>query len=162
MKLKFLQVALVALGLVLGLNACSPQKGVAYLAGAERSKFVGNWTLSNVSYQYLIANAVQRVFEQAPPAAFTNSKWVLTNSGNGSYTLADGTAQRIFWSYQNAGSGANPIFQFKKLFDGDKAKEVQSGYQLVATSNDGNTMVLKMPVDMGSKLGYVVFTFSKN
>jgi len=130
-------------------------------AGVDRSKFVGTWTLNNVSYQSLIGNAVTKVFDQAPPADFIGSTWILTNSGNGQYTLANGTSQSIYWSYYNPGNGVEPAFQFKKIYQGDKVKDVDSGYRLNISSNDGATMVLKSPVAIGNSNGYVVYTFTK-
>jgi hypothetical protein len=49
----------------------------------SRGKFVGTWTLTNVTYDGLVPNAVQNVFDQAAPSAFVGSTWKFTNSGNG-------------------------------------------------------------------------------
>ncbi|MBW4891179.1 hypothetical protein KXQ82_15745 [Mucilaginibacter sp. HMF5004] len=130
-------------------------------AGVDRSRFVGTWTVNNVGYENLIGNAVTKVFDQAPPKDFVGSTWVLTNSGNGQYTLVNGTSQSIFWSYNNPGGGVTPAFQFKKIYQGDKAKNVDTGYSLIIGSNDGTTMVLKTPVSIGSSTGYVVYNFTK-
>jgi hypothetical protein len=130
-------------------------------AGVDRSKFVGTWTVNNVGYENLIGNAVTKVFDQAPPKAFVGSTWIFTNSGNGQYTLTDGTMQSIFWSYNNPGGGVTPAFQFKKVYAGDKAKNVDSGYVLTIGSNDGTTMILKTPIAIGSSTGYVVYNFTK-
>ena len=130
-------------------------------AGVDRSKFVGTWTLNNVSYDGLVGNAVQRVFDQAPPADFIGSTWILTNSGNGQYSLTNGTSQSIYWSYYNPGNGVEPAFQFKKVYQGDKAKNIDSGYRLIIGSADGNTMVLKTAINVGSNNGYVVYSFTK-
>jgi len=130
-------------------------------AGVDRSKFVGTWTVNNVGYENLIGNAVTKVFDQAPPKAFVGSTWVLTNSGNGQYTLTEGTSQSIYWSYNNPGNGITPSFQFKKVYQGDKPKNVDTGYNLIIGSNDGTTMVLKTPVTIGSSTGYVVYNFTK-
>jgi hypothetical protein len=76
------------------------------------------------------------------------------------YTLSSGPSQTIFWSINNNGANGQ-MFQFKKIFEGDKAKNVQQGYQLLVESNDGNSMVLKTPVAIGGSTGYVVYTFNK-
>jgi hypothetical protein len=155
---KLLQSAAILLTIVILFSRCSV---VNKTAGAARSKFVGTWTLSDVSYQGIIGNAVQKVFDQAPPKAFVGSTWQLTNSGNGLYTLTDGTSQSIYWSYSNPGNGLEPMFQFKKVYQGDKVKDVQTGYQLVVGSVDNASMTLKSPIDLGSSKGYVVYFFTK-
>lgn len=154
---KILQLSLAVLAIAFMLQACSTTRA---LTGADKGKVNGKWTLTNVSYEGIIANAVQDVFNQAPPASFVNSAWVLTNSGNGSYTLANGTSQTIFWSY-NDQDKANPLFQFKKIYQGDKAKNVTEGYILNVAQVDNEAMILKSPVPVGNKTGYVVYTFRK-
>ena len=126
----------------------------------SRGKFVGTWMLNTVTYDGLLPGSVQDVFNQAPPQGFTGSTWRLTNSGNGSYTLTNGASQNIFWSVYN-GDTAGTMFQFKKLYQGDKAQKVEDGYRLVIAGNDGMTMILKSPVVIGDKTGYVVYSFTK-
>ncbi len=140
-------------------SACSPKTSTG-MAVASRAKFTGNWTITNVSYDGLVEGAVQSVFDQAPPRAFVGSTWRLTNSGNGIYTLTSGASQTIYWSVNN--SGTDQQFQFKKIYQGDKAKNVETGYQLLVQSNNGSTMVLRTPIRIGSTNGYVVYTFAKS
>jgi hypothetical protein len=154
---KILHFSLSVLALTFILQACSTTKS---LVGAQNGPINGNWTLTNVTYEGLVAGAVQNVFDQAPPAAFVNSTWALSNSGNGSYTLANGTSQTIFWSY-NTQDKANPIFQFKKVFEGEKAKNITEGYQLNVAQADNTSMTLKSPVTVSGKTAYVVYTFRK-
>lgn len=130
-------------------------------AGVDRSRFVGTWTVTNVSFEGIVGMGVSKIFDQAAPNAFMGSTWQLTNSGNGAYTLADGTAQSIYWSYYNPGGGEQSMFQFKKVYQGDKVKNVDSGYRLIIGGVDSSTMSLKVPVDLGGKTGYVVLAFSK-
>jgi len=158
---KLVQLSLAVLALTFIISACSSSKNaVTGASNVSRGKFTGTWTINNVAYEGIVQQAVQTVFDQAPPQAFVGSTWKLTNSGNGSYTLQDGTSQTIFWSVNNS-TGSNQLFQFKKLFEGDKAQKVTQGYQLIVTSNDGNTMTLKSPVTLGDKTAYVVYTFAK-
>ncbi|SDE93937.1 hypothetical protein SAMN05216464_1111 [Mucilaginibacter pineti] len=156
---KLFQTSIAVLSLIFVLAACSSTKNTVS-TNVSRGKFVGTWTLNNVSYQGIVQNAVQNVFDQAPPEAFTGSTWKLTNSGNGVYTLANGTSQTIFWSVNNTGPNGTQ-FQFKKLYEGDKAKNVQEGYVLEIASNDGSTMTLKSPVAIGGGTGYVIYSFAK-
>lgn len=158
---KLVQLSLTVLALTFIISACSSSKNaVTGASNVSRGKFTGTWTISSVNYEGIVQQAVQNVFDQAPPQAFVGSTWKLTNSGNGTYTLQDGTSQTIFWSVNNS-TGSNQLFQFKKLFEGDKAQKVTQGYQLVVAANDGNTMTLKSPVALGDKTAYVVYTFAK-
>ena len=136
------------------------EKGATSSASVSRGKFTGKWVIGSIRYDGLVENAVQNVFDQAPPSAFRGSVWNLTNSGNGMYTLNNGTSQTIFWSVNNT-DPKGQIFQFKKIYEGDKAKNVTEGYQLYVVSNDGSTMILKSPVAVGSQTAYIIYTFSK-
>jgi hypothetical protein len=156
---KILLAAIAVLALTIVFTSCSSTKGTTN--NVSRGKFVGTWTLTTVTYDGLLPGSVQNVFNQAPPQSFANSTWKLTNSGNGSYTLSDGTSQTIFWSVYN-GDTMGTMFQFKKLYEGDKAQHVEDGYRMVIGSNDGSTMVLKSPIAIGDKTGYVVYTYTKN
>jgi hypothetical protein len=158
---KLVQLSLAVLALTFIISACSSSKNaVTGASNVSRGKFTGTWTINSVSYEGIVQQAVQNVFDQAPPQAFVGSTWKLTNSGNGTYTLQDGTSQTIFWSVNNS-TGSNQLFQFKKLFEGDKAQKVTQGYQLIVAANDGTTMTLKSPVALGDKTAYVVYTFAK-
>jgi hypothetical protein len=155
---KLFQLSTLIAFVIITTTGCSV---VNKTAGVDRSKFVGTWTVNNVGYENMIGNAVTKVFDQAPPKAFIGSTWVLTNSGNGQYTLTDGTSQSIYWSYNNPGNGVTPSFQFKKVYQGDKPKNVDTGYNLIIGGNDGTIMVLKTPIAMGNSTGYVVYNFTK-
>jgi hypothetical protein len=153
---------IIVMAVVIGLSVvgCSTQNAATGVSNVGRGKFTGTWTLNNVSYDGLVESAVSNVFDQAKPSAFVGSTWKLTNSGNGIYTLSNGTSQTIYWSVNNADANGQ-MFQFKKIYEGDKAKNVQQGYQLMVSSNDGNNMILKSPVSIGNGTGYVVYSFSK-
>jgi hypothetical protein len=158
---KLVQFSFAVLAVTLILSACSPSKNaITGASNVSRGKFTGTWTLNNVSYDGIVQQAVQNVFDQAPPQDFVGSSWKLTNSGNGIYTLQNGTSQTIFWSVNN-NSGSNQLFQFKKLYQGDKAQKVTEGYQLVVTANDGNSMTLKSPIAVGDKTAYIIYSFTK-
>jgi hypothetical protein len=158
---KLVQFSFAVLAVTLILSACSPSKNaITGASNVSRGKFTGTWTLNNISYDGIVQQAVQNVFDQAPPQDFVGSTWKLTNSGNGIYTLQNGTSQTIFWSVNN-NSGSNQLFQFKKLYQGDKAQKVTEGYQLVVTANDGNSMTLKSPIAVGDKTAYIIYSFTK-
>jgi len=143
------------------ISSCStPQNTMTSAPSASRGKFTGTWTITAISYDGLVENAVQNVFDQAPPSAFRGSTWQLTNSGNGVYTLTNGASQTIFWSV-NSTDPNGQVFQFKKIYQGDKAKNVTAGYQLYVINNDGNRMTLKSPVSVGNSTAYIIYEFSK-
>lgn len=153
---KIIAMALFVCAFAFLISGCSATKSVVN-GGSTRSKFVATWTLTDVSYENLVEGAVQTVFDQGPPSSFVNSTWVLTNSGNGSYTLTNGAAQKIFWSLNDN------KFQFKKIFEGDKPKNVPEGYMLQIASNDGQNMKLRLPVGIGSTgMGYVIYNFTRS
>src|SRR3954466_7304421 len=96
---KIFKLILPVIAIVSIFSACSTVKKLpAAATGATRARFVGTWTLNHVDYDGLVPGSVQNVFDQAPPNDFIGSTWKLTNSGNGLYTLANGTSQTIFWS----------------------------------------------------------------
>ena len=156
---KILLATFAVLALTLVITSCSTTKGTVS-NNISRGKFVGTWTLNTVTYDGLLPGAVQDVFNQAPPQAFAGSTWQLTNSGNGLYTLTSGASQTIFWSVYNGDGGT--MFQFKKLYQGDKAQHVEDGYRLEIASINGSAMVLKSAVAIGNGNGYIVYSFTKN
>jgi hypothetical protein len=160
---RILQTSIAILALTFVFSACSTQQHTTSDASGNnvsRGKFVGTWTLNNVSYDGLVAGSVQNVFDQAPPSDFIGSTWKLTNSGNGIYTLANGTSQTIFWSVFNGGSTGTQ-FQFKKLYQGDKAKNVQEGYRLDIGGANNTSMTLRSPVAVGNGTAYIIYSFAK-
>ncbi|RZL54454.1 MAG: hypothetical protein EOO93_20035, partial [Pedobacter sp.] len=57
-------------------------------------------------------------------------------------------------------STADETFQFKKLYEGDKAKNVTDGYRLMLASADKTNMVIKSPIEYGNKTAYIVLNFT--
>ncbi|TDQ12104.1 lipocalin family protein [Pedobacter metabolipauper] len=160
MKRIFLIAAILCSSLMV-LQSCSP-KGAAGTTSLKRGNVTGTWVLNDITFEGLPQSAVKSLFDEGSYTCFVGSTWSLTNSGNGSYTLPGGgtcaaKTQTIFWS----ASPADQTFQFKKIFEGDKAKNVTSGYRLVLTSTDGSNMIVKSPVDYGSSPAYIVLNFTK-
>jgi len=159
MKRIFLIAAILCSSLMV-LQSCSP-KGAASTT-VKRGNITGNWVLSDITFEGLPQSAVKSLFDEGSYTCFQGSTWSLTNSGNGTYTLPGGGAciaktQSIYWS----ASPADQTFQFKKIFEGDKAKNVTSGYRLVLSSSDGDNMVIKSPVEYGTSPAYIVLNFTK-
>ena len=163
MKKALLKTAFVFVIAVI-FSACSATKNGS--GSVSRGKISGNWVVNSVTLEGLLTGSVQSVFNTAPYKCFQGSIWQLTNSGSGSFTLNNlatdcpqGLTQNIYWSFSNGASG--PEFQFKKLYDKDKPKNVEEGYRLLVTAADGNSLTLKSPVSYGGKTGYVVYNFVK-
>ena len=155
---KILYSIMVLITATVVMSSCSTTKN-ATTASLGRSKVTGTWTVNSISYDGIVENAVQSLFDQGPANVFQGSTWILTNSGKGNYSLTNGTVQPIFWAMNN--NAGNSEFSFKKLNDGDKAKKVDSGYRMFVSSSDKNTLTLKAPVKYSGTTGYIVFNMVK-
>jgi len=157
---RILVIAAILFSALIGLQSCSSTKNAATV---KRGNVTGTWVLNNISYEGIPSVAVKSFLGEASANCFNGSTWSLTNSGNGSYILSGGSegcvakTQSIFWS----ASPADQTFQYKKLEDGDKAKNVDQGYRLMLAAANGDTMTLKSPIEYGSSVAYVVLNFSK-
>lgn len=160
MKRIFLIAALICSSLIV-LQSCSP-KTTSGAPTVKRWGVTGKWVLNNVTFDGIPDIAVKSFLGESSYKCFIGSTWNLTNSGNGSYSLPSSATcaakvQTIFWSV-NAADGT---FQFKKLYEGDKAKNVTEGYRLMLTAADDVNMTIKSPIDYGNKTAYIVMSFSK-
>jgi hypothetical protein len=159
---RILVIAALLCSSLMILQSCSGTKGTTAGANLRRGNVTGTWVLNDITFEGVPAANVKSLFSEASYKCFIGSTWSLTNSGNGSYLLP-GTAecptrtQAIFWSV----STADETFQFKKLLEGDKAKNVTEGYRLILSSATGDNLVLKSPVEYGSGAAYIVLNFSK-
>lgn len=157
---RILLIAAILCSSLMVLQSCSPKGGATQ--SLKKGNVTGTWVLNDITFEGLPQSAVKSLFDEGSYTCFQGSTWSLTNSGNGSYTLPGGGAcaaktQKIYWSV----SPADETFQFKKIFEGEKAKNVTSGYRSVLSSTDGNSMVIKSPVEYGAKTAYIVLNFTK-
>ncbi len=160
MKRIFLIAALICTSLIV-LQSCSP-KATSGAVALKRGNVTGNWVLNDITFDGIPELAVKSFLGENSYKCFVGSTWSLTNSGNGSYSLPSSSSceaktQTIFWS----ASPADETFQFKKLYEKEKAKNVTEGYRLILSATDGNTMVIKSPIEYGSRTAYIVLNFSK-
>lgn len=159
---RILVIAAILCSSLMVLQSCSSTKSTTASASLRRGAVTGNWVLNDITFEGVPAANVRSLFNEASYKCFIGSTWRLTNSGNGSYTLP-GTAdcptrtQDIFWSV----STADETFQFKKLNEGDKAKNIADGYRLVLSSTSGDQLILKSPVEYGSAPANIVLNFTK-
>lgn len=161
MKRIFLIAALFCSSIIV-LQSCSPKTTASGAVAAKRSDVTGNWVVNNITFEGIPDVAIKSFLGESSYKCFIGSTWNLTNSGNGSYSLPASAScaaktQSIFWSV----SPADGTFQYKQLFEGDKAKNVTSGYRLALTAADDNMMIIKSPIEYGGRTAYVVLNFSK-
>ena len=161
MKRIFLIAALICSSLIV-LQSCSPKTTTGAVA-LKKGNVTGNWVLNDITFDGIPEVAVKSFLGESSYKCFVGSTWNLTNSGNGSYDLPSSTTcaaktQSIFWSV----SPVDETFQFKKLYEGDKAKNVTDGYRLILSSTDGSNMVIKSPIEYGGRTAYIVLNFSKS
>lgn len=161
MKRIFL-IAVLFCSSLIALQSCSPKTTASGATAARRGDVTGNWTLTDVTFDGIPDIAVKNFLGESSWKCFVNSTWSLTNSGNGSYSLPGSDAcaaktQTIFWSVNTA----DGTFQFKKLYEGDKAKNVTEGYVMNLSAADGNTMIIKSPISYSGRTANVVLNFTK-
>jgi len=155
--------------------ACSSTKPSSSSANSPTSSqwkrgVKGQWVLNSVEKRNFPAGAsVKRIFDEAPIECFVGSTWNLVANGNGAITFAangevcaPGATRNIFWSIYKPENGGEPQFQFKKLYPGEKAKEVTEGYRLDLAYADEQSLTLNMPINAGgSGESFLEFKFSK-
>lgn len=142
------------------LSACSSaQKATS--DNVKRSDVSGTWLLTDIELEGFPAGySVGELFNMYDYLDFQNSTWDLKGGGTGSISLTNGAIQPIYWSINKA-SGI-PAFQFKKLMDGQKAKEVTTGYALDFGDVSNSVLVFKSPVNLSAgKLAYIKLSFSR-
>lgn len=160
MKRIFLIAALFCTSLIV-LQSCSPKATNSAIA-LKKGNVTGNWVINDITFDGIPEAAVRSFLGESSYKCFIGSTWSLTNSGNGSYSLPASAScgaytQNIFWSV----STADETFQFKKLNEKDKAKNVTDGYRLMLASADGSMMTIKSPVEYGNRTAYIVLNFVK-
>ena len=158
---KIFLIAALALSTMLILDSCSPKTTTGTVA-AKRGDVSGNWVLTNITFERIPEIAVKSFLGENSYKCFIGSTWNLTNSGNGTYDLLSSTScaaktQNIFWSV----STADETFQFKKINEGEKPKNITDGYRLMLSSATNTNMVIKSPIEYGSGSAFVVMNFSK-
>ncbi|GHE38161.1 hypothetical protein [Sphingobacterium griseoflavum] len=173
----------VAMVLVLG--SCGAQRkssggaGTSTSVGADgpsasqwRSGLKGKWVLNAVDREDIpAAYTIKNIFDEAPVDCFIGSVWNLPGGNyrgsitfNASGTLcADGAVRNIVWSvYDGKAENTHPQFQFKKLYAGEKAANVTSGYRLNLSYSDGQSLVMRMPIPLDNGgTGNLVFNFTR-
>lgn len=143
------------------LTACSTSNTVVSTKQVSRTDISGRWAVNNFSLDGFPAGySVRNVFDMAAWEDFRGSTWDLKGNGTGSISLTNGTVQPIYWSVNK--SNVVHTFQFKKLADGEKAKDVTTGYSLEFGDVSGGSAVFKTQVSLpGGQIAYINFNFTK-
>lgn len=105
------------------------------------------------------------LFDDASPACFQNSVWVLPHNGNGSYTIQNGAecgagTRNIVWSVRNDQTG-NKKLQLKVINGSQKAKNVTVGYMLDISNITQTGFTLYSPTSVDGKQADVYYNFVK-
>ncbi|TDS14059.1 hypothetical protein [Sphingobacterium paludis] len=182
---KHILSVLATLAIVLVLGSCGAQRkststsaGASTAAGASgpsagqwRSGLKGKWVLNSVDREDIpAAYTIKNIFDEAPVDCFIGSVWNLpggnyrgTITFNAAGTLcADGAVRTIVWSVFDGKNNAEyPQFQFKKIYSGEKASNVTSGYRLNLSYSDGQSLVMRMPIPLDNGTGFLVLNFSR-
>jgi hypothetical protein len=149
---------------VILLSACSSSKNAAV---ASRDNIKGSWTLNTVTYDGLAAGEKLKItlLDEGVAECLEGSTWKFPNNGNGSYNIISSGAgctsgeRNIVWSYRKEGD--QPIFQFKRLTGGVKAKDITDGYRFKILNADNSTMQLQSEVTYQGNPIRINYNFSK-
>jgi hypothetical protein len=152
--------------LILVIASCSSSKNA--VATPARDDVKGTWTLGQITYEGLATSEKLKLnlLDEGTDVCLTGSTWVLPNNGNGSYTINSSQSgctsgqKNIVWSYRKEGD--QPIFQFKKMQGGVKAKNVVEGYKFKILSASANNMLLQSEITYQGKPIYINYSFSKS
>lgn len=157
-----LRIIILAVVLTIIFEACSSTKTTqSNTANLNAGSFSGKWTVTDVKVDIPADYKISNVFDEAPYEDFKGSKWELIRNGKGSFTLNKGSHQEIFWSLYNQGN--EKMFQFKKLEDKDKPKNINDGYRLQIMQAGDTAFVLRSNLNLGNqRQGHITYNFSKN
>lgn len=127
----------------------------------------GDWTITNVSIDGINQSYVDvTVFDEANSQCYQGSLWHLVqNNNSGNYSLNAGgdcpdATTKIKWFVTE--EGGQMYFNFKKVYEGEKPKNVVDGYKLRITGNTGNEIDLRQDLMFEGKPIGVNYTFTKN
>ena len=150
---------------ILFLCSCSTSKNAGTVS---RDNVKGTWILDNISYDGLSPSEKLKLIllDEGSETCLKGSTWVFPNNGNGYYTISQNQQscvpgqKNIVWSYRTEGD--QPIFQYKKLEGGVKAKDIKEGYRFKILSGSENSLVLQSEITYLGKPVYISYSFIKS
>lgn len=156
-KFQLYFLAFVSIALI---SSCGASKN-----SISKKDIKGTWTLNDVRVSGLDRNDVVKIqlFRDADINCFKGSTWVLPNNNYGSYTINGGTgcttgSRNIVWSYEQ--QNGETVFQFKRLQEGVKAKNIGEGYLFKIISVTAEAMQLQTQVSFENKMLTLDYMFS--
>lgn len=152
---------LILLGMTTALISvsCSTAK-MAQTQRAEFLKMKGDWQITSVNYDRGLS--IRPFDENADAQCFVGSTWHLVpNNYSGSYAIngsgdCPSVTQPIRFEVLDGNS-----FQFKKVGEGEKAKNVTAGYALNLVEQSENHFVLEQNVPYQGQNAKVVYQFQR-
>lgn len=154
-------LSLITFGLLA--TSCTNTKVVA-----DNEKLMrGDWTITNVSVDGIKQSYVDvTVFDEANSKCYEGSTWhFVQNNATGNYTFNAGGGcpsgtTKIKWFVTE--ENGQMYFNFKKVYEGEKPKNVVDGYKMRVASNTGSSIVLVQDLMFEGKPISVSYTFQKN
>lgn len=133
--------------------------GEMQIVRSDVMKLKGQWNLSNVDYD---KNYSIKPFDEGVSInCFVGSSWTLIpNNYTGSYELHGSSSsclektQKITFSVDK-----NSVVSIKKLDEGEKAKKVSFGYQLILENPTENSFTLLQSVNADGKTLNIRYNF---
>ncbi|MGS0747419.1 hypothetical protein [Halpernia sp. GG3] len=148
---------------IFALTSCSTMQ-TAKTAQTQRAEFLklkGDWEISSIDYDKTYK--IKPFDENADVTCFIGSHWrLIPNNYSGAYTLTgSGTCPAVKQPIK-IDLKANNEFVFKKLVEGEKAKNVISGYstQLINQATDQFSLQQNVPFD--GKNVQVTYNFQRS
>lgn len=160
-------ISLMAFSMLLLVACKSSKKTTDANALPSRNAVKGDWVLNQISYEGLSAGEKLRftLLDEGAEDCLKGSNWHLPNNGNGYYSIntvspnCNGGQKNIVWSYRE--ENKQPVFQYKRVNSGTKAKDVAEGYRFRILTATGQSMVLQSEISYQGNPIRINYSFSK-
>lgn len=142
--------------------SCSSTKGLTESQQNSRSffKLKGNWEITNVEYSKSFK--IKPFDEGIDAQCFVGSTWKLVpNNYSGSFSLNGGNGCPVFTQPIKFEVAGGNQFKFKKIMEGQKAKNVSAGYVLNLINQTETSFVLEQNVAFEGEIVKVYYNFQK-
>ena len=156
-------ISLFTMAFLFAIYSCSPtQKAVT----SSKNKINGSYTLVSIEYSNTQDKFNSVLFGEAAIDCFRGSQWnFIENNNSGKYTIqsnadCSGATRNIKWNLID--EGGQQFFQFKRLEDGFKAKDITAGYRLQLTSITADGIQMIQSANANGQSLNLIYTFTKN
>ena len=142
--------------------SCSSTKGLTESQQNNRNffKLKGNWEITNVEYSKSFK--IKPFDENIDIQCFVGSVWKLVpNNFSGSFSLNGNNDCPVFTQPIKFEVVGGNQFKFKKIIEGQKAKNVSAGYMLNLVNQTETTFVLEQNVAFDGEIVKVYYNFQK-